>query len=870
MPFAPDEPKKSRFVPDQAEPKEKVEKKEPTDRAARTFEQFVGGTALGAVAPELLQYGAAPAVTTLGTALGLPEVAIPAGRGLYALGGLMKTQRAAGAMAGGISGAGGEVAAQLSEAAGQSPAAQEAWRLAAGTVTPEVGTIVGFISKKVANAFVPGAGTTVSGVANAIKADLEKYGVPEASLSSQQKRYIQEVANRITGGATREAGIEAMSYLERGAQDIVNTHNYRARDLQNQADLLIKEATAAAEVGTAEAAQRVDALFRQFNETSVSLRNAAEARAKRIEENGGILAVGKPSNEARRILDDAKAQAARIRQTTEAQIERLRSVAEKARTTGASRLGRAKEAVSGVGRAMRPTEVGQAIRERAQTVMDRLKQAREKNVQSYKKAAFGEAAAKEQAKQSVQQTQSYADAVALVDSEIKSAGGLTDLSAPLNKIRYALTGEFENPAGEIVRRPVTFENLEVLRRFLRDRAWGMSVEGYDAISKIQAGKLADAVENVQKEFSPGFERYLKQYSDDSKPLKDFQTSLGQAVVGKEDFDMGRYAIDPATLGAKFFKTERGVDELLTLLGGDAAAVNDIARGFVADKLADADAKAISKFIKDNRDWIGRFPQLEAELRTAGDRLAQAERVSGKREKLSTVLRGAVPGVKTAAERELGVVFRTRDEALKEAAGRLRTEAEERVAGAEPKVRKTAEQIAREAEERGRAGVKAAEAEAAPLRKEAERLSAEGQRIADQIRGKSFPAQRAREIILSGDRELWAEVGPIIRSDENAMRSFADAVQFIIGERAATAPRNAVRDWAEKVRPAIEEHGLMDARQLARLDAEIDQINRTIEGPGKITAIQRLVRNALITEGARPIATMVEPFDPIRTLTKGRR
>ena len=63
---------------------------------------------------------------------------------------------------------------------------------------------------------------------------------------------------------------------------------------------------------------------------------------------------------------------------------------------------------------------------------------------------------------------------------------------------------------------------------------------------------------------------------------------------------------------------------------------------------------------------------------------------------------------------------------------------------------------------------------------------------------------------------------------------------------------------------------MDAGQLARLDAEIDQINRTIEGPGKITAIQRLVRNALITEGARPIATMVEPFDPIRTLTKGRR
>jgi hypothetical protein len=44
--------------------------------------------------------------------------------------------------------------------------------------------------------------------------------------------------------------------------------------------------------------------------------------------------------------------------------------------------------------------------------------------------------------------------------------------------------------------------LEIIRRNLRDRASGLPAEGYDAIGQQMASRLADLVENTQKEFAP--------------------------------------------------------------------------------------------------------------------------------------------------------------------------------------------------------------------------------------------------------------------------------------------------------------------------------------------------------------------------------
>ena len=115
---------------------------------------------------------------------------------------------------------------------------------------------------------------------------------------------------------------------------------------------------------------------------------------------------------------------------------------------------------------------------------------------------------------------------------------IDEVKGQLNKVRRALDPT-EEVDGVVIGRPISFEALENLRRFLRDRSYGLPAEGFDAIGQQQAGKLADAVEKIQREFSPGIEKFLTQYRKDSEPLNAFRTKLGESIVGKEEFDMGR-------------------------------------------------------------------------------------------------------------------------------------------------------------------------------------------------------------------------------------------------------------------------------------------------------------------------------------------
>ena len=106
-------------------------------------------------------------------------------------------------------------------------------------------------------------------------------------------------------------------------------------------------------------------------------------------------------------------------------------------------------------------------------------------------------------------------------------------------------------------------------------------------------------------------------------MRVFKTKLGEAIVGKEEFDMGRFVTDPATLGSKFFKSETGVKDLVTLLGGDASQAEKIARGYVADQLRAANSTQVLKKIGEWRDWLPQFKGLESELKSAAERMAQA-------------------------------------------------------------------------------------------------------------------------------------------------------------------------------------------------------------------------------------------------------
>ena len=160
-------------------------------------------------------------------------------------------------------------------------------------------------------------------------------------------------------------------------------------------------------------------------------------------------------------------------------------------------------------------DIGTKIKDSANKVMDRLKATRDTNAKINKQAAFGEAFEKEALGQSIKDTKAYSNALQEIDSMIKNpTTGLSnapvgEIENQLRKVRGILDRTIVDVDGTVISRmPASFEGLEDARRFLRDRSYGMPAEGYDAISQQMAGRLADRIEAIQKEFSPSIEKFL--------------------------------------------------------------------------------------------------------------------------------------------------------------------------------------------------------------------------------------------------------------------------------------------------------------------------------------------------------------------------
>jgi hypothetical protein len=265
-----------------------------------------------------------------------------------------------------------------------------------------------------------------------------------------------------------------------------------------------------------------------------------------------------------------------------------------------------------------PTNLGNAMRNTAMRTFNRYKAIRAANAEANKAEAFGTALMKEKAGQSIKNTTAYMSALKEIDNEIKNPETgfanvpISEVRNQLLKVRSALE---QDP-------PISFEGLENLRRFLRERADGLPAEGFDAIGQQQAGRLADAVERIQTEFSPGMKEFLEKYRADSEPLRNFKVKLGKAIVGVEDFDMGQmehFKVNPSKIGDQVFTDRTNVNYFIEMLGGDKdakATAERFARRYVASKLADSSSpEEVWKDVRKWKDWLPAFPGLRSEMAT---------------------------------------------------------------------------------------------------------------------------------------------------------------------------------------------------------------------------------------------------------------
>jgi len=874
-------PKAKKFDPSTVSVPETKEERKPTmlERGKEVGKETVTGGVFGAIAPELLMYGAAPIAAA---------VAPPAAPYIYGAGQALRGSRLASTLSGAIGGATGETAGQAVESKYGPGVSAETARVLGSVVGPMpfeyLGTKAGGLVGTLAGRFVPGMST-----AKTIGQLLQEADVKPTSLTAEQKRFIEQKLKDVRGGQpSLEAQKEISDMLKKGVSKMSEQAQAQATQLEQQAAQLIDQARAAGGRITGEMEQRVSRLQGQFESAADNLRKGAEDKANKIlsqsQEQASRIRVTAENQtpsvrqiaeaDAKAAIDAGRKQADQIIQQTESRINKLKQTRDSLRSSVPRRMETAKAELAQVGAAQKPTEIGKKIRSGFESAFEKLKNVREANLQKYKTEAFENALVNEASGLRFQQTAAFDNAMKNIQEEVTSPiTGL--LNVPEGAIRKELNTVYEQ-----LKQPMSFEGLEKLRRSLRDRSFGLPAEGYDAIGQQQAGRLAQQVENIMEEFSPGFRKYLEQYKADSKPLNDFKNSLGKSIVGKEEFDFSQFVTDAAKLGDRVFDTETTVKQLVNTVGAQEA--ENIARGFVSDKLRNAGSKEVSTFLSNSRDWIGQFPALEKQLNTAVQQLSAAEKVSGKRAKLSDVLRTEmqtlpikaqtamsraeqdavraaearlkagereVGKITTAAEREAGAIAG----AGETAATKAQTEAERQIAQSAKSVERQRGRLETEAEKLIREQTEAAQAKAGTLTKTADTVRKEAQDKANLILAGTTDAARIKDIILGKDAKVWQETANIILATPGGKEKFGQAVGQVIADEAGKSLKGAITNM-KYIGDNLVTSGLMDAKGVQALQSKLEEIFvAPVSLKEKSTFAQRAVRNAIVGYAAPGVA-----------------
>jgi len=256
--------------------------------------------------------------------------------------------------------------------------------------------------------------------------------------------------------------------------------------------------------------------------------------------------------------------------------------------------------------------IGQRIKTKADEIYSKLKATRAANAEKNKTAAFNAAKTKEMGGAKVEDTQAYKDVMKeikgmLNDPDTKLAVATLDpIKNPLLSIKRALDPRYVDEAGIVRGKPVSFQGMEDLRRFLRDRSYGLPAEGFDAINQQKAGKLADSIEKVMEEFSPGIKKFISQYRKDSEPLRVFQSKVGKAMTEEQLLGKGSNyaAVSSQDIPGRVFKNKENFNALVDAFGGDVKAARAEGQKYFSSKMEGINtAKAAKKFIADNRSML---------------------------------------------------------------------------------------------------------------------------------------------------------------------------------------------------------------------------------------------------------------------------
>ena len=355
-------------------------------------ETGIGGLA-GLFAPELLQGAGFLSLAT--------PITAPAAPFLSAAGTALRAARVPSMIAGAVGGMAGETGGQVLEAKGY-PKTAEAARLGLAVLAPEAGRMVTTpIGKAITSIFsaVPGMKTVKT-----VGQLLGEKGVPEASLTKEQRAFIEKKIADIRGGQpSLEAQKEVFNFLEKSAKDIIGQAEQKVFKSQSEfniwSDQTKSQAEQEAQKIIGEARQRVVSNNSRISQGDISARQMTD-----IENNA--------------MLQRAEQQATQIRNQATQKIEQAKRIMGKVEQKVEPLSGQVQAAQAKIGQPMLPTDVGTKLRDKIMPEFQRLVETRKTEADKAFEGFMQNALMKEQGGNKIQNTKAYKDAITSIQNEL--------------------------------------------------------------------------------------------------------------------------------------------------------------------------------------------------------------------------------------------------------------------------------------------------------------------------------------------------------------------------------------------------------------------------------------------------------------------
>lgn len=769
----------------------------------------IGGT-LGAVAPELL--------TLLGAgSLAFPPTS-PAAPYLFSMSQLARGARAGAAVTGALAGAGGAVAGKMVPDPEKVVVDIPGVQLTRKQLAETAGEFAGPAAPKAIEAFVRGVPLLRSAAIS-----LEKMaGLGESEFKKAAERQLATLRGKLPATSTD---------AYRQVFDAISASDERTKRLA------LAEMRAASDK-----AQRV---IDHYNQQAQRVARFNTQEAQEMQKGGAVA--------AQKVLDDAAAL-----------VQKKYGIARKAEAAGAAAEKSGQEALASIGNANRSRyDIGSTLQKKVvatddaevkalETAFKADKSERDKAVAAQEAAGvFPENTGKfqelmrflndklvkgpqppERQKVDVTET-SVRNAYervrdALVNKQVMMEGTPAELAPTIKKIQEA-GGQVKmgtNPAtGEPAVYRVyktSFEAMDQVRRKLGDAFAGKPPEGFEGLLKDQAKDLYGRIRAIQVEYAGGpggvQDNLLKNYSEGKELLNALRIPAGRKIAGTDKLNPEYLTMDPSDIPGGFFKSKKGVQDLLQITK-DPALVEQSAADYLARTLSGKKSSEIQDFLKNNKEWIDLFPGLSKRVNDAAVALARGESIGPKTKKLAEGLRTEIrdiPGVSQQAAADV------RAKTERDISERLK-----RSEATQQRLRQAGPTLAQPQQAAAEAAKKVAEA--------------------GPILGKGDAVSTIEKLITSGQTQQLEQLAPIIKSDPGVLQSFNKALDITLSRM---NPANVVDEFERIIKPALLNTGLITPDKAAQLTQQIKAVQLTLEPSAAQQTISWLIRTAASGEAAR--------------------